>query len=73
MKHSIKLTHPRQKKWLLKKKNEPITGKTVKAPMPGSIFTFHRKTRRYGNQRSDCVILEAMKWKTVSQPTMQVL
>ena len=35
------------------KKNEPITGKTVKAPMPGSI-TLHRKTRRYGNQKSDC-------------------
>ena len=53
MKHSIKLTHPRQKKW--------ITGKTVKAPMPGSILRFTVKPGDTVTKSQTVVILEAMK------------
>ena len=53
------------------KKNEPITGKTVKAPMPGSILRFTVKPGDTVTKVQTVVILEAMK--TVSQPTMQVL
>ena len=43
------------------KKNEPITGKTVKAPMPGSILRFTVKPGDTVTKRQTVVILEAMK------------
>ena len=43
------------------KKNEPITGKTVKAPMPGSILRFTVKPGDTVTKRQTGVILEAMK------------
>ena len=55
------------------KKNEPITGKTVKAPMPGSILRFTVKPGDTVTKSQTVVILEAMKMETASQPTMQVL
>ena len=43
------------------KKNEPITGKTVKAPMPGSILRFTVKPGDTVTKGQTVVILEAMK------------
>ncbi len=43
------------------KKNEPITGKTVKAPMPGSILRFTVKPGDTVTKSQTVVILEAMK------------
>ena len=43
------------------KKNEPITGKTVKAPMPGSILRFTVKPGNTVTKGQTVVILEAMK------------
>ena len=43
------------------KKNEPITGKTVKAPMPGSILRFTVKPGDTVTKGKTVVILEAMK------------
>ena len=43
------------------KKNEPITGKTVKAPMPGSILRFTVKPVNTVTKGQTVVILEAMK------------
>lgn len=43
------------------KKDEPITGKTVKAPMPGSILRFTVKPGDTVTQGQTVVILEAMK------------
>ena len=43
------------------KKNEPITGKTVKAPMPGSILRFTVKPGDTVTKGQTEVILEAMK------------
>lgn len=43
------------------KKNEPITGKTVKAPMPGSILRFTVKPSDTVTKGQTVVILEAMK------------
>ena len=43
------------------KKNEPITGKTVKAPMPGSILRFTVKPGDPVTKSQTVVILEAMK------------
>lgn len=43
------------------KKNEPITGKTVKAPMPGSILLFTVKPGDTVTKGQTVVILEAMK------------
>ena len=43
------------------KKNEPITGKTVKAPMPGSILRFTVKPGDTVTNGQTVVILEAMK------------
>lgn len=43
------------------KKNEPITGKTVKAPMPGSILRFTVKPGNTATKGQTVVILEAMK------------
>ena len=43
------------------KKNEPITGKTVKAPMPGSILRFTVKPVDTVTKGQTVVILEAMK------------
>lgn len=43
------------------KKNEPITGKTVKAPMPGSILRFTVKLGDTVTKGQTVVILEAMK------------
>lgn len=43
------------------KKNEPITGKTVKAPMPGSILRFTVKPGDTVTKGQIVVILEAMK------------
>jgi len=43
------------------KKNEPITGKTVKAPMPGSILCFTVKPGDTVTKSQTVVILEAMK------------
>ena len=43
------------------KKNEPITGKTVKAPMPGSILRFTGKPGDTVTKSQTVVILEAMK------------
>ena len=43
------------------KKNEPITGKTVKAPMPGSILRFTVKPGDTVTKSQTAVILEAMK------------
>lgn len=43
------------------KKNEPITGKTVKAPMPGSILRFTVKPGDMVTKSQTVVILEAMK------------
>ena len=43
------------------KKNEPITGKTVKAPMPGSILRFTVKQGDTVTKSQTVVILEAMK------------
>ena len=43
------------------KKNEPITGKTVKAPMPGSILRFTVKPGDTVTKSQPVVILEAMK------------
>ena len=43
------------------KKNEPITGKTVKAPMPGSILRFTAKPGDTVTKSQTVVILEAMK------------
>ena len=51
------------------KKNEPITGKTVKAPMPGSILRFTVKPGNTVTKGQTVVILEAMKMEN----TMQVL
>ena len=42
-------------------KNEPITGKTVKAPMPGSILRFTVKPGNTVTKGQTVVILEAMK------------
>ena len=42
------------------KKNEPITGKTVKAPMPGSILRFTVKPGDTVTKSQTVVILEAM-------------
>ena len=42
-------------------KNEPITGKTVKAPMPGSILRFTVKPGDTVTKSQTVVILEAMK------------
>ena len=46
------------------KKNEPITGKTVKAPMPGSILRFTVKPGDTVTKSQTVVILEAMKMET---------
>ena len=46
------------------KKNEPITGKTVKAPMPGSILRFTVKPGDTVTKGQTVVILEAMKMET---------
>ncbi len=43
------------------KKDEPITGKTVKAPMPGSILRFTVKPGDTVTKGQTVVILEAMK------------
>ena len=43
------------------KKNEPITGKTVKAPIPGSILRFTVKPGDTVTKSQTVVILEAMK------------
>ena len=43
------------------KKNEPITGKTVKAPMPGSILRFTVNPGNTVTKGQTVVILEAMK------------
>ena len=43
------------------KKNEPIPGKTVKAPMPGSILRFTVKPGDTVTKSQTVVILEAMK------------
>ena len=43
------------------KKNEPITGQTVKAPMPGSILRFTVKPGNTVTKGQTVVILEAMK------------
>ena len=43
------------------KKNEPITGKTVKAPMPGSILRFTVKPGDTVTKGQTVVILEAMQ------------
>ena len=43
------------------KKAEPITGKTVKAPMPGSIMRFLVKPGDTVTKGQPVVILEAMK------------
>ena len=43
------------------KKNEPITGKTVNAPMPGSILRFTVKPGDTVTKSQTVVILEAMK------------
>lgn len=43
------------------KKDEPITGKTVKAPMPGSILRFTVKPGDTVTKSQTVVILEAMK------------
>ena len=43
------------------KKNEPTTGKTVKAPMPGSILRFTVKPGDTVTKSQTVVILEAMK------------
>ena len=43
------------------KKNEPSTGKTVKAPMPGSILRFTVKPGDTVTKSQTVVILEAMK------------
>ena len=43
------------------KKNEPITGKTVKAPMPGSILRFTVKPGDTVTKSQTVVIVEAMK------------
>lgn len=43
------------------KKDEPITGKTVKAPMPGSILRFTVKPGNTVTKGQTVVILEAMK------------
>ena len=43
------------------KKNEPITGRTVKAPMPGSILRFTVKPGDTVTKGQTVVILEAMK------------
>ena len=45
----------------VEKKNEPITGKTVKAPMPGSILRFTVKPGDTVTKSQTVVILEAMK------------
>ena len=43
------------------KKNKPVTGKTVKAPMPGSILRFTVKPGNTVTKGQTVVILEAMK------------
>ncbi len=43
------------------KKEDPITGKTVKAPMPGSILRFTVKPGDSVTKGQTVVILEAMK------------
>lgn len=43
------------------KKDEPITGKTVKAPMPGSILRFMVKPGDTVSKGQTVVVLEAMK------------
>ena len=49
------------------KKNEPITGKTVKAPMPGSILRFTVKPGDTVTKSQTVVILEAMKMENSIQ------
>ena len=50
------------------KKNEPITGKTVKAPMPGSILRFTVKPGDTVTKGQTVVILEAMKMENSIAP-----
>ena len=52
---------PAEKVVAEEKKNEPITGKTVKAPMPGSILRFTVKPGDTVTKGQTVVILEAMK------------